>query len=671
MNFQKDFDLMRASRTTIFKQLIINVITPVVISLLALAFLNHQHNKKLLEDSNHEKNVIISDEIQNILKFQDLALNILEDPLNTRMKIFSDRINSIYLKEPGTIEDIDLNELAVELGMNPDLEDIYIVNERGIIVNTTFKKDLHLNLYSFGKEHQDFLESVRLGNSFRTESFSIESSTKRLKKYSYEPTYDHKYIIELGIYSKGADDIITSIKDRLNKIAQTQQSIESIDLFIGAEHPFSLNKDAELDEKHLSILAEVFKLKTSKVKSEEEQGKSLDYEYVYFERENTDLYKESVIRIVADRSGEIAMLRMELFKSLGIFLIVLIVVIYMVYSKTKVITNPIKSLVENVVRITDGHLNERAEVIGNNEITSLSEKFNLMIGELQSYYTDLEQKVKERTAEISKQKEEIELQKDALADKNKEIMDSIHYAKRIQNAILPPPKYVNDVMPNSFILYKPKDIVSGDFYWVNKKENTLMFAAVDCTGHGVPGAFMSIVGNNQLNYTVNVKNSRTSNDILNGLNKGVTQSLRQTMGGTSVKDGMDIALCCIDTNTQKVQFSGANNPIYLIRNGELIETKGDKHPIGAFLGEDLKAFTPHEFTMEKRDTIYVFSDGYPDQFGGPKGKKFKYKQFKELLLRINDKSMKEQKEILNTEIENWRGDVEQIDDILIIGYRFE
>ncbi len=315
-------------------------------------------------------------------------------------------------------------------------------------------------------------------------------------------------------------------------------------------------------------------------------------------------------------------------------------------------------------RITDGNLNERADVEGNNEIAKLSEQFNVMVENLEDSYGTLEQKVIERTSEIQRQKDEIEEQK-------KHITDSIHYAKRIQNAILPSNDFAKTLLPNSFLLYKPKDIVSGDFYWMRDEDDKALFAAVDCTGHGVPGAFMSIVGHNYLNHAVNVTGARKPNEILDALNNGVTSSLGQHSGENAVKDGMDIGLCSLDYKSNKLEYAGAFNPTYIIRNGEIIEIKGDKFPVGSFVGETLQSFKNNEFQLEKGDTFYIFSDGYPDQFGGPKGKKFKYKQFRELLLSIQDKDMAVQKVILDETIEAWRGDIEQLDDILVIGVRID
>ena len=275
-------------------------------------------------------------------------------------------------------------------------------------------------------------------------------------------------------------------------------------------------------------------------------------------------------------------------------------------------------------------------------------------------YANMEEKVNVRTAEVVKQKEIIE-------EKNKHITDSIIYAKRIQEAILPPEEVFCNYLRNSFVLYKPKDIVSGDFYWIERKENKILFAVVDCTGHGVPGAFMSIIGFNGLNQVVNEYNITNPAEILNQLNKIITNTLRQKQEETKIRDGMDISICCIDLEANKLEFAGANNPIFIIRNNNVMEIVADHHPIGNFIGEDEFKFTNKEINLFPNDRIYLASDGYADQFGGPRGKKLKYTQFRELLLANHNMPMKEQKASLDKMFEDWRGDLEQIDDVCVIG----
>lgn len=280
----------------------------------------------------------------------------------------------------------------------------------------------------------------------------------------------------------------------------------------------------------------------------------------------------------------------------------------------------------------------------------------------------LEQIVKERTEEVVKQKEEIEQQRDEIADKNRSITDSIEYASRIQTAVLPSDEFANEILPEHFILFRPRDIVSGDFYWMTKKDNLLVVIAADCTGHGVPGAFMSMLGVSFLNEIVNRHDVSSAGAILTQLRADVKKTLGQEGKEGEAKDGMDIALCIVDLGKMKMQYAGAYNPLYLYRNNELVEVKADRMPIGIYIKEK-ESFTNNELDLQKGDVFYIFSDGYQDQFGGEDGSKFKTKNFKQLLLEIHQKPMAEQREILDKRIDEWRGSWEQVDDIIILGVR--
>jgi len=265
---------------------------------------------------------------------------------------------------------------------------------------------------------------------------------------------------------------------------------------------------------------------------------------------------------------------------------------------------------------------------------------------------------------IQEQKKHVEQQKIILEIKNKEITDSINYAKRIQSAILPSDKVVKEYLTDSFILFKPKDIVAGDFYWMEQVGNNVLFAAADCTGHGVPGAMVSVICNNSLNRAVREYKLIDPGKILDKTRELILKEFEKSEN--EMKDGMDIALCSL--NEGKLHYAGALNPLWLIRNGSLIETKANKQPIGKF--DRPTPFTTHSIDLQKDDTIYIFSDGYVDQFGGDKGKKLKSKAFKDLLIGIQGKSMANQKEAVDTAFENWRGSLEQIDDVCIIGVRY-
>lgn len=274
----------------------------------------------------------------------------------------------------------------------------------------------------------------------------------------------------------------------------------------------------------------------------------------------------------------------------------------------------------------------------------------------------LEVKVKERTREIEKQKMEIESQRD-------EITDSIQYARRIQQAVLPGKKTLERTLPEHFIFFKPRDIVSGDFYWMEKKEEQIVVCAADCTGHGVPGAFMSLLGLTFLNEIVNHEGVLKASEILNRLRTNIIRAMSHKDEAEQAKDGMDISLVVIDRQLGMLEFSGAYNPLILIRNGEIMEYKGDSMPVGKHVIEE-KPFSNQRIRLERDDMLYLYSDGFPDQFGGEKGSKYKARPFKNFLARISVKPVKDQAALLEEELKNWKGKEFQVDDILVIGIRY-
>lgn len=262
---------------------------------------------------------------------------------------------------------------------------------------------------------------------------------------------------------------------------------------------------------------------------------------------------------------------------------------------------------------------------------------------------------------------QIEEQKEILAEKNKEITDSIYYAKRIQTALLPSEEEFRKHFRESFVLFRPKDIVSGDFYWAMENDQHLFFAVADCTGHGVPGGFMTMLGVSFLDEIIKEKHIINPAEVLNALRDRIIQTLKQSSAAGESKDGMDIVLCRIDKDSNLLYYAAANNALYLQRGDTLTSHNGDKQPCGFHPMQH--AFTEHEIRLAAGDRIYLFSDGYADQFGGPRGKKFKYKQLEELLLQQGQLPLTSVAAMLDQQFEQWRGELEQVDDVLVIGIR--
>jgi serine phosphatase RsbU (regulator of sigma subunit) len=306
------------------------------------------------------------------------------------------------------------------------------------------------------------------------------------------------------------------------------------------------------------------------------------------------------------------------------------------------------------------HFKVKSEVAGEesiNRINSLQQKFATEKSEAETEIHRL------KNVELKKAYSEIE-------EKNKSILDSIHYAKRIQGALLASDELLNKNIPDHFVLYKPKDIVSGDFYWAYKGKDLFFLAVCDCTGHGVPGAFMSLLNSTYLNEAVIEKELADPAEILNEVRKQLIAALNPEGSKEETRDGMDATLIAFNEKTKTLSFASANNPFVLIHKGELRSFPPDKFPVGIYPGYEKKPFTTHELKMQKGDCIYLLTDGYGDQFGGPAGKKFKLRKLKEYLQEIHQLPMAQQQKKLETQHETWKGQLEQVDDILVAGIRF-
>jgi serine phosphatase RsbU (regulator of sigma subunit) len=355
------------------------------------------------------------------------------------------------------------------------------------------------------------------------------------------------------------------------------------------------------------------------------------------------------------------------------FILLLLLVVAVSYFVSREITRPLNELTIDSLELAKGNLDVEIKINKKDEIGILANSFKKMQSSITKLITDLrdinhslEDKVIERTSEVVKQK-------DIIQEKQNEIVDSIHYARRIQSSVLPSNLYLNKNLPEHFVLFKPQSIVSGDFYWAtrvlesadNEKVSgeRFYFMVCDSTGHGVPGAFMSLLNISFLNEAINEKKIKEPHEILNHVRKRLIKNISQD----GAQDGMDGIVLCFDKVTGTITYSAAHNAPIIVRNNELIEFNADKMPIGKGIRED--SFTIHQFDYKNGDMLYMYTDGYADQFGGPKGKKFKYKTLNNLLVEISNKPVLEQRQILNDTFDNWKGELEQIDDVCVVGIR--
>lgn len=369
----------------------------------------------------------------------------------------------------------------------------------------------------------------------------------------------------------------------------------------------------------------------------------------------------------ANRSGNMVVNFMLL--SLILFVIALFIVSRVI---RRTVLKPVLQLNQVAKQVAQGKFKTDFDIKANNEIGDLTSSFQTMTVGIERLVTkyrnlnkDLEKKVEERTEELS--------------DKNFKITSSINYAKRIQEVVLPPQAQITSQLPEAMIFFKPRDIVSGDFYWfaeipskpdaeqdtVSSTSKKFVLAAVDCTGHGVPGAFMSMVGNAYLNQIVRLQGLTSPEKILDALHLNIRKDLKQKE--TNNRDGMDLALIVFDSEAKTLEFAGAKNPLLYVQDGELHEVKGDKFPVGGYAHEQEQSFKKHVIDVSKPTTFYIYSDGFQDQFGGHKGRKFMSRRFKKMLLEMHALPMEEQKQQLEQQLQEWMQGHKQVDDVLVIG----
>lgn len=668
---------MAKKRTTIFRQLVLTVLIPVILLITGLSIYNFQQEKEQIEKNRDEIIQQLQAETVEYLEFFDITLLELEKDMSSDAKQFSEKLVYDIFKETDQIETADLDSIKQLIGMT-ERQDIYIINSNGVVVNTTQELDIGLDFFSkWGEYFIERFNAIWQSQEFTEDRISIERSTRLPKKYTYHSTLDTNYIVELGMYNEASIKLSEHLIDKFNNMPNKYEEIDTVTLYFGTTY-FMTYQGHEMRPEHRDLATKTLKTKESTKAVKEINDLKYTTEFHYLPMEQSFLHDGYVLRVTHNDQKVRDLIWSELKSFVTNLLLFVLPIFMLILWRARRLSKPISTLVTKIDSIQKNKaLHERVPVVGNNEVTELGLHFNEMVSELQESYETLEQKVADRTREVVEQKEIIE-------EVYHEIQDSITYAQRLQQAILPKLSEVEKCFKEYFILFKPKDIVSGDFYWFEHKDGISYIASADCTGHGVPGAMVSVVCSNALNQSLNEFKFSNPSDILNKTRDLVIETFSKS--GENVKDGMDIALCAFDHQKQLLHYSGANNPLWIVRKNEylteeqlneksscigdefsLIETKADKQPVGLYAG-----MTPFEQTtieLKEGDTFYFFTDGYADQFGGEKGKKLKYRPFKQILLDSSKMSLSEQFPFISNSFEEWKGQFDQVDDVCVIGVR--
>ncbi len=644
------------TKRSILRQLLVNILVPVLLIFSIVFYLTYQYNLDKVESDIQQQKKNIVEETRNLIEYYDFSMRTHEQSLIERMEHISTEIQLVLAKQ--NARSVDLNALRSSLGMDPKREDIYLINRELKIVNTTFAPDLGLDFKKLNQTFIPFFNEIFRSDKFKEDRFGLEIKTGKIKKYSYLTSLDGKHIIELGFYSKSADEFKQLLLSKIRSLDKRFEAINQVELYLGVKNVVDVHiKDPKLQKAYLQCLDSQ---KNILVDTDNPASRGEEFtEFIFLPVLESKLYSGYVLELGTNDLPYQNLVTDLLWRFGVIFLLTLVILTVIVYFRSRKLTKPIQQLALKTETISTDNLDQTIEITGSLELDLLSKNFNSMMQKLRHSYENLEEKVVERTQELQEQKLIVEA-------KNHEIVESIQYARFIQQALLPLESEIQASFDeNAFVYYAPKDIIAGDFFWFEKRGHLSWFAVADCTGHGVPGAMVSVLCINALYQSLALNPEQSTGQLLDHVRELVVQTL--TKEARSVKDGMDISLACFNHQTNMLQWTGANNPLWIFREEEILVTSPDKQPVGQFDGA--KPFTTHEMQLEANDWIILFSDGYADQFGGPKNKKYKYATFKEFIQAHKDKSGPELKQDLKTEFENWKGDHEQTDDVCVMGIK--
>jgi serine phosphatase RsbU (regulator of sigma subunit) len=644
------------TRRSILRQLLVNILVPVLLIFSIVFYLTYQYNLDKVENdiAQQKKNIIA--ETKNLIEYYDFSMRTHEQSLIQRMEDASREIQFALAKQPA--RSIDLLALRSSLGLDSLREDIYLIDRNLKIINTTFKPDQGFDFKKLNKTFISFFSKIFQSKTFKEDRFGLEIKTGKIKKYSYQTSFDGKHIIELGFYSKSADEFKQLLLSKIRGLNKRFEAIDRVQLYLGVKHIADASiKDSKLQKAYLKCL-DLEKNITVSSDNTATRGKE-SMEYIFLPVLESKLFSGYVLELGMNDLPYQNLMDDLLIRFGIIFLLTVVILTTIVYFRSRKLTKPIQELARKTETISTDNLDQTIEITGSLELDLLSKNFNSMMQKLRHSYENLEEKVVERTHELQEQKLIVE-------SKNHEIVESIQYARFIQQALLPLESEIQSSFDeNAFVYYAPKDIIAGDFFWFEKRNTVSWFAVADCTGHGVPGAMVSVLCINALYQSLASNENRNTGELLDHVRELVVQTL--TKEARSVKDGMDISISRFDHQTNVLQWTGANNPLWIFRGEEILVTSPDKQPVGQFDGA--KPFTTHEIQLEANDWIILFSDGYADQFGGPKNKKYKYATFKDFIQAHKTKSGAELKTSLKEEFEAWKGHHEQTDDVCVMGIR--
>ncbi len=663
------------------RQLYFIASVPALLVLFALMLFFYSVFERMYKENEERNKEVIASLVPSYMRISNKPIDYLHEKYNQTLKKHSLRLRE-YVTDVDNPDELNLKEISNELFPDDNQNlDIYLINRDGIVTNTTFSPDSGLNLFSYGTEHRSVYQQVMQVDTFWVFAPIREQHSGRFRMFTYMPDEKKRFMIELGAYTPEVDSVVAYIERNTDRIVKLYPEISDIGILYGLDKVMYLNNKVNPTELDVKMFNKAIVSKGSEAIVV--STSNFEIHYVHVPKEELSQLAETVLVLKYDKTVYQRHLGGLLRRSMVVVALLVLIVFVLVLVNSKWMLKPINNLVGVVRSIEKGNWSVRAQSEGSSEIQFLSRRINNMADQIQESYQKLEQKVSQRTETINLKNKELEEQKHELEQQNinlneafqriehqkQDIVAGIRAAERLQRIILPKENDLFQLLNAAFIVNLPKDYVSGDFYWATELGGKAVVALGDCTGHGVSGGILSILGNEIFNKTVKAQELVEPHRILEAVDEGLKRMLNHK-STLHYKDGMDLSVCVIDKENMVLEYATANSRMYFARNKNVEELKGDKHSIGDdVIARSSSKFQKFSIELHKGDMIYLTSDGFADQFGGENNKKFTRKKLRLLLSDMSARPITLQKLMAVSQFEDWKGNNFQVDDVLMIGVR--
>ena len=642
-----------------------------IVAALGLAYMANAN--KYIQTSSQDD---LKSELRSFVGMQYFSLQLIESPMNKRLNRYCDDLKNRVFTQTSDIENADLHQAMLRVGIDTSVCDLSIINRNGVIVNTTAPDELYVDFSTFGDNHTTYLDTRFKKLDFGAPFFFFDSRERRFVKYVYQPTADGRYVIEIGTHSTLADSVYNYVDNYLKKMVSASPYVLDITQYAMTTRPKSFNIDKQFPREHYAYLYDL-QTKGEVLFTQKVDGRMRQYIYMYLDCiAANDIYKGIILGVEIDRESIQVASNSRIVRYLIVLLIIAVAVLVFTYFVSQKIENSIGAFADNARKLTENELHtpitEYTDVVGEvGNLTRLLQYFN----QLSSMVASRDGQIAQQNAEISALnrklidiQELVNVQKQLVDVRNSGSDDSGRCAYYFQQALLPQPGSFAQMFPDSFAYIRPRGIVNGDFYWFAEVDGRRVVVVADCTGHSVQAGFYTVITATLLQNIVCSQRITDPSLILSRLDTELARMLSGVDESLRYEDA-EMAVCTIDSDAKKLTFAGARRRIIIVSGGVPHTYKGSIFPLGANCDTTHKMFDNTIIDIIAGDAVYMFTNGYVSQFNADDTEKFNYEPFRHLVSEIYDLPMEAQMVQLDKALKAWQGTTVQTDDILVLGFK--